>query len=88
MKILKYEGELASRVRCTSGCGLGKQLDIIETQGTTTQEQVDRLIGAADKHERLHPTHEIEVTFYIKPLVLDNELPIVREMKERLEANR
>lgn len=85
---LKYEGELASRVRCVKGCGLGKQLDIIETRGTTTQKQVDQLIGVADQHERLHPTHEIEVTFYIKPAVPDNELPIVRQMREKLESLR
>ena len=66
MKILEYEGTLASRVRCVKGCGLGKRLDLIETNGTTTQEQVDRLIGKADKHERLHPKHKVEVTFYIK----------------------
>lgn len=76
--ILRYEGELDSRVRCVKGCGLGKQLDSVPTKGTTTQEQVDRLIGVADQHERLHRSHEIEVTFYIKPLVPDNELPITR----------
>lgn len=64
--ILKYEGELDSRVRCAKGCGFGKQLDSIETRGVTTQEQVDRLLGVADRHDRLHPRHEVEVTFYVK----------------------
>ena len=74
MKILEYEGELASRVRCVKGCGLGKQLDLIETRGTTTQEQVDRLIGKAAQHERIHPKHEVEVTFYVKRVNLADVL--------------
>lgn len=88
MKILQYEGQLPSNVRCVKGCGFGKRLITIETRGVTTQPQVDQIIGTADKHERLHKTHEVEVTFYVKPAMPYNQPPIARDMAQRLEEGR
>lgn len=84
MKILEIEGDLASRVRCVKGCGHGKVLELIPTRGTTTQVQVDRLIHVAEYHEQHFPSHELEVTFYIKRTNLEPViLPIEKDMAER-----
>lgn len=85
MKILEYEGDLASRVRCVKGCGFGKVLELIPTKGTTTQAQVDRLIGIAERHEQHFPTHEIEVIFYVKRTNLE---PIILTVEKDVAARR
>lgn len=84
MKILELEGDLASRTRCVKGCGHGKVLELIPTRGTTTQAQVDKLIHVAEYHQQHFPSHELEVTFYIKRVDLEPIiLPIETEMAER-----
>jgi len=85
--ILNLEGDLRSRVRCTS-CNNGKELSFADTKGNVGEFVERRLMHTAEHHEFYHPTHSIEVTFYRKKKENLTELPIVREMRERLESLR
>ena len=80
MIVLDKEGSLHSKVRCIKGCGVGKVIEAVDTNGVVHPDVVDRLTFLAERHQHYHPNHEVEVTFYRYA-----ELPIVREMRELRE---
>ena len=61
-------------------CFSCRNCPILPTVGTVDVDIQSRLQSTADKHERLHSGHQITI--------FNAQLPIVRDMQERLEANR
>jgi hypothetical protein len=91
ISIIDKQGKNNSFVRCVKGCGpFGKTLGSDPTQGIVTEENIARLEHTAEYHERHHPSHKIEITYYrvqsLQEVAPVDELPIVAEMRARLKA--
>lgn len=77
MIVIEKQGTLYVTVRCTGGgnCGLGKMLDMSNTQGNPSEEVIARLVHSGEYHEQRHPKHQVEVTIY-----RNAQLPIPRSV--------